>query len=371
MSSVSQPRPQGGQAPTVVVGSTTQDAPLRRRPGPVLLSEVARHARVSLATASRVVNGSERMVSEPLRERVLRSAEQLGYRANAHAQAIARGASNIVGLIVHDVGDPYFSTIASGIMDQAEARGLVVLLAATKRDPDRETEYVATLRSQRARAVIIVGSRTTVAHQNEHLAKGIEEFVAGGGRGACISQDRLRTHTVLPQNRSGAGKLSRELYALGHRRFVVLAGPSQLLTAKDRWQGFRDGLVKEGVPKEAIRIIHGAFTRDGGYAGAQELADEGIDASCLFAVNDVMAVGAMAAFRDAGIRVPTDVSVAGFDDIETLRDLSPSLTTVRLPLRYMGEMAVRLALDSAVDTTPQLVRVTGEVILRESTRKLA
>lgn len=355
----------------VEAGSTTQGAPPARRPGPVLLSEVARHAGVSLATASRVLNGSERMVGEPLRGRVLVSAEELGYRANAHAQAIARGASNVVGLIVHDVGDPYFSTIASGIMDQAEDRGLVVLLAATKRDPARETEYVAMLRSQRARAVIIVGSRTTSRHQNERLAKEIEGFTANGGRGACISQNRLGTHTVLAQNRSGAKELARELYLLGHRRFAVLAGPQQLLTAKDRWQGFRDGLVRHGVPDEAIRIIHGPFTRDGGYACAAELAGAGIDATCVFAVNDVMAVGAMAAFRDAGLSVPKDVSVAGFDDIETLRDLSPSLTTVRLPLRDMGEMAARLALDNDVDATPQLIRVPGEVVLRESTRRLA
>src|SRR3954468_14717948 len=129
---------------------------LSPRRGPARLTEVAQRAGVSLATASRVLNGSDRTVSERYRRRVLTAAAELGYRANPHAQAMARGASNVVGLVVQELADPYFSTIADGVMRQCERRGLVTVLASTRRDPGREIEYVVALRAQRAQAIIIV-----------------------------------------------------------------------------------------------------------------------------------------------------------------------------------------------------------------------
>lgn len=338
------------------------------RRGPVRLAEVAVRAGVSLSTASRVLNGG-RSVGQPHRGRVLAVAAELGYRVNPHAQAIARGASNVVGLVVHDISDPYFSTIADGVMRQCEQRGLVVVMASTRRDPDRELDYVATLRAQRARAVIIVGSRTGDRDRTSRLAEEIAGFAESGGRVAAISQNRLGTHTVLVQNRAGARELARELVGLGHRRLAVLSGPPDLLTARDRQAGFAEGLADAGVPG-VVRTVPGAFTRDGGYAAATELLAGKTAVTCVFAVNDVMAVGAMAAFRDHGLSIPDDVSVAGFDDIRTLRDLVPSLTTVGLPLEEMGEQAAALALDAEPGDRPRTVRVRGEVVLRASTRRL-
>jgi LacI family transcriptional regulator len=335
---------------------------------PPKLADVASAAGVSLATASRVLNGGGRLVGEPHRSKVLAAAETLGYTANAQAQAIARGTSNVVGLIVHDVTDPYFSSIADGVMREAEDRGVVVVLAVTRRDPERELEYVSTLRGQRARAVILAGSRTTNAEFNRRLAKELDAFIATGGAVAAISQNRLGTHTVIPQNRSGARMLAHRLCELGHERFAVLGGPPDLLTARDRLAGFTRGLNEHGIPTEAVTIVRGAFTRAGGYEAAEALLDQGSDASCVFAVNDVMAVGAMAAFREAGRTIPDDISVAGFDDIATLRDVTPRLTSVRLPLEEMGIQAARLALDPA-NGEPTVVKVAGEVRLRASTRR--
>ena len=340
------------------------------RSGPSRLTEVAKRAGVSLATASRVLNGSDRTVGEPYRSRVLAAAAQLGYRANPHAQAMARGASNIVGLVVHDVADPYFSTIADGVMRQCEQRGLLVVLASTRRDPQREIEYVSALRAQRAHAVIIVGSRTTDRELTARLAKEVAGYAESGGRVACVSQHRLGTNTVVVENRAGARDLARELAQIGHRRFAVLAGPADLLTARDRHAGFVDGLARAGVPTNKVPVVHGAFTRDGGYAAAQQLIADGLGATCVFACNDVMAVGAMAAFRDHGLRVAEDVSIAGFDDIKTLRDLVPSLTTVHLELEELGERVAALALDSRPEDRARLVRVRGRVVLRDSTRRL-
>ena len=333
---------------------------------PPKLSDVAVRAGVSSATASRVLNGSDRAVGEPYRSKVLAAAAELGYTANTHAQAIARGTSNVLGLVVHDVADPYFSAIADGVMREAAARGVMVMLAVTRRDPERELEYVATLRAQRARAVILAGSRTTDAELVRRLGNELEAFTAAGGSAACISQATLGVHTVVPQNHDGAKRLAVALHGLGHERFAVLAGPQELVVARDRLRGFRAGLAASGVTGD-VRVLTGPFTREGGYDAANALLADGLGATCVFAVNDVMAVGAMAAFRDAGLSVPEDVSVAGFDDIATLRDVTPRLTTVRLPLEEMGLRAARLALDPAAGTAPTVETVRGDVLLRQST----
>lgn len=334
----------------------------------VTLGDVARHAGVSLATASRVLNGSTRRVNEDLRELVLASANELGYTPNLHAQAVARGTSSTVGLVVHDIADPYFSAIASGVMRVADERGLILTLGTTTRNPERELAYVATLRAQRARAVILAGSRVTDRQQTQRLADEIRAFRRVGGRVACVSQHRLPADTVQPENRAGARELARQLVELGHTRFGVLAGPRTLVTAKDRVAGFRAGLAGAGIELAADAIVEGSFTRDGGYQAVEELVAKRADVSCVFAVNDVMAVGAMAACRELGIKVPSDLSIAGFDDIETLRDLSPSLTTVRLPLEELGAKAAELALEIEPPERDRIIRVKGEVVLRESTR---
>ncbi|MBP2472972.1 LacI family transcriptional regulator [Crossiella equi] len=333
----------------------------------VTLAEVARQASVSLATASRVLNGSTRQVSTELRDRVLATARQLGYLPNASAQALARNSSVLVGLVVHDIADPYFSSIAAGVTKVAEENGLIVVLGTTNRDPGRELALLSTLRAHRARAIVLAGTRTTDRKTTEQLAAEVRAFTAQGGRLACVSQARLPADTVVPANKQGATKLARALTGMGHKRFAVLAGPADLVSAKDRLAGFKAGLAEAGVDLPADAVLHGEFTRDGGYEATQELLRRKSKATCVFAVNDVMALGAMAAFREAGLNVPADVSVAGFDDIPTLSDLVPSLTTVRLPLEEMGERAARLALDGEPIAQTRSVRVNGEVVLRDST----
>ncbi|MFB9903937.1 LacI family DNA-binding transcriptional regulator [Allokutzneria oryzae] len=333
----------------------------------VTLAEVAKHAKVSLATASRVLNGSTRQVSAELRDRVLATARELGYLPNASAQALARNTSVLVGLVVHDIADPYFSSIAAGVTRVAEEAGLIVVLGTTSRDPERELTLLSTMRAHRARAVVLVGTRTTDATATQKLSAEIEAFQSQGGRVACVSQAHLPADTVVPANTEGARELALGLAGQGHREFAVLAGPERLLSARDRLEGFVAGLAEHGIGLAGHNIVHGAFTRDGGYAAMHELLDRETGATCVFAVNDVMAVGAMAAVRERGLRTPEDVAVAGFDDIPTLSDLVPPLTTVRLPLEEMGERAARLALEGEAPSTPRTVGVGAEVVLREST----
>ncbi len=336
-------------------------------PGPTL-SDVAALAGVSLATASRVLNGAAgRTVGAAFRDRVLRAAADLGYTPNAHAQAVARGASTLVGLLVHDISDPYFSAIAAGVTEAAEELGTTVVLATTRQRKERELEYLATLRAHRARAIVLVGSRWDDDAYNARFKREIEAYLRLGGRVAAVSQSRMGIDTVQPLNRAGAKALACALVEAGHRSFAILGGPERLLTARDRVAGFREGLRKSGIGGD-VTVVHGGFTRDGGYEAASTLLAGERMPSCFFAVNDVMAVGAMAAVRDHGRTVPDDVAVAGFDDIETLRDVTPSLSTVALPLRDMGRQAAAMAL-SPQDDGPRVLRVRGEVILRDSTRR--
>ncbi|GAA0429383.1 substrate-binding domain-containing protein [Leifsonia naganoensis] len=316
------------------------------------LTDVAAHAGVSLATASRALNGSARKVNPELQDRVLASARTLGYSANVQAQAVARGTSNVVALVVGDIADPYFASISSGVVRVADERGLIVTITATgpysgPESMAREEAALDALRGQRPRAVVLAGSRVAGAGTRV----GDRERVAVIGTGA----PELRTVDV--DNRGGAAALAAELLALGYADFAVLAGPGELVTVRDRVAGFLSV-----VP--SARVVHAAFTRSGGHQAMSDLIAAGDVPECVFAVSDVMAIGAMAALREAGIAPGAEVAVAGFDDIPLVADVTPALTSVALPLADIGARALELAL--ADDPSPA-VPVVAEVRLRAST----
>ncbi|WP_370947652.1 LacI family DNA-binding transcriptional regulator [Amycolatopsis sp. cg5] len=336
----------------------------------VTLSDVARSAQVSLATASRVLNGTTNVRSD-LRDRVVSAASELAYTPNAHAQALAGGAQPTVGVICHDVSDPYFAAVARGVMRVAGDNGLLVMLASTFRDPQKEVEYVSMLRAQRASAILLIGSGFEDRGWERAMAAELDPYRRGGGQVAVVSRHRsLKVDTVQPENREGAAALARALTGLGHRKFAVLTGPRALTTVSDRLGGFADELALHGVKLTDADIFEAPFTRDGGYAAARDLLAKKHPATCVFAVTDVMAIGALTAFREAGVSVPADISLAGFDDIPVVRDLTPALTTVALPLEALGEHAMDLALKGARGTRSRILRLEGEVVLRESTAKV-
>ncbi|MFI5732655.1 LacI family DNA-binding transcriptional regulator [Kribbella sp. NPDC051587] len=331
---------------------------------PVTLLDVAQRAGVSVATASRVLNGGDRVPRPELQERVKAAADELGYTPNAQAQALAKSSTNVVGILVHDIEDPYFAAIANGVMRAADERNLLVMLASTFRDAEREIAYLASLRAQRARAAVMIGSRRTDSESLTRTSSEVTSFLNSGAGLALVSQSGMPAHTIEPDNRAGAAELARSLVGLGWRKFGILGGPDTLATARDRRDGFVAGLADSGL--EPVAVETGDFTRDGGHAAAEELLDRGVDVDCLFAVNDVMAVGAMSALRARGVAVPGQLGVAGFDDIATLRDVWPGLTTVRLPLEQMGRRALELAIEGGEATTETF---KAEVVLRESTAR--
>lgn len=334
---------------------------------PVTLHDVAREAGVSLATASRAINGSERKVKDEYREKVQAAAQRLNYKPNLAAQAVARGSTITVALLVADITDPYFSSIAAGVISSAERAGLVVTMAATERKPSRELDLVRAMSRQRPKVMILAGSRYADDPSRAELVDELSGFQASGGRVVLISQAELPFDTVLLDNSDGARQLAESLVALGYRKFAILTAAPALLTATERRDGFVAGLAAHDIGVEPSMIIETEFTRDGGYQAAAQLAASGLgDVELIFAVNDVMAVGAMTALREAGIVPGKDIAVAGYDDIPTVQDVTPALTTVQLPLLDVGRRAIALATtDIAKDVRTDLI--PAQVVLRAST----
>jgi LacI family transcriptional regulator len=348
------------------------------------LTEVARLAGVSPATASRVLNGSARTPGPDIAERVRKAADSLGYIPNAQAQGLAKSSSGLIGLIVHDIADPYFAAIARGVQAAARHQNKMVLLATTAGSPADERAAVAAFAARRADSIVIAGSRsarTTDQKGNAELAAQLDRYCRNGGRVGVVGHAVVGAesdegyHVVEVPNEELAAELARELAAVHTGDFVVIAGPEGLLTSDDRVRGFQRGLADAGLP--AAEVLHTGFDRAGGYGTGLELAERigphgGRGAAapgsagprlCIFAVNDVMAIGATAALRSKGLRIPRDAAIAGFDDIETLRDFRPALSTVRLPLEEIG----RLAVPGAASGQAAAVAVSGEVTLRRST----
>lgn len=331
------------------------------------LQEVASSAGVSLATASRVLNGSDRHPRPDVVSKVRAAAELLGYVPHAQAQALARSSSDLVGLVVHDISDPYFSMIAGGVQSVAQPLGKQTLLASTGRDPELETAAVRSLAAHRTQAIILAGSRRRSSDSAQRdLVAACRMYERNGGRLAFIGQPFEGFSAVVPDNRGGARRLAQSLQEAGHERFAVLEGPRWLRTSVDRADAFRREVGAERVAWSAT----GDFSRTGGYEAAYAALQQGAKAPvCLFAVSDVMALGALAACRELGLSVPDDVAIAGFDDIPTLLDVSPTLTTVGLDMRQIGVAAAELAL--GISTGSENVVIPSEVRLRASTARHA
>ena len=250
----------------------------------------------------------------------------------------------------------------------AEAVGLIVTMAVTERSAARELELVRALRGQRPRVIILTGSRLEGPPSGDALIAELQAFTATGGRVVMISQRELPFSTVLVDNYLGARRLANQLVEQGYRRFAAIGGSKALMTSRDRLAGFADGLAEHGIAIHPDHIGRGEFTRNGGYAAATDLLGAGIDeVQLVFAVSDVMAIGAMSGFRDGGRGVPDSLAVAGFDDIATAQDVTPALTTVTIPLELLGLRAVELALSEAAPSADTVVTVDTTVVLRAST----
>jgi LacI family transcriptional regulator len=331
------------------------------------ITEVARLAGVSTATASRVVSSADYPVSAVTRARVLDAARALDYVPNALARGLLKSQIPVVAVIVHDITDPYFAEVMRGVEDAASPAGYLVITCSSERDAERETSYVRLLRSMRAASVIFAASGVDDPASNHELHKHLAAMRGDGAAVVHLSPHALGPADVGVDNEAGMASMVAALADLGHREIAYLAGPSALFVARARLAGFRRGLEDAGVPFDERLVIHTSFDRDGGALGVDTLLGGPARFTAVACANDPLAMGALARLAELGVGVPGQVSVAGFDDVPVAAITSPSLSTVRLPLREMGRRgfteAVRVLGGQELSSTV----LPTELAMREST----
>ncbi|HWM10425.1 MAG TPA: LacI family DNA-binding transcriptional regulator [Solirubrobacteraceae bacterium] len=304
------------------------------------LADISRQAGVSIATASRVLNGSAHPVSEATRARVLAAADELGYRPSELARALVKRTSRIVGVIVGDIVDPYFAEIARGVEDVAARVGHLTMVCNSDRRPTAELAHLDVLRDYHAAGVVFAGSGYQHAAEEAALQAAVEALVAGGSAVVALAARDLDCPSVLVDNRGAARDATEHLLALGHRRIAFVEGPPGLHTSAHRLEGFEAAIGDAGA--EGVRLP-GGFEYEAGAAAAEALMADLPDA--VLGVNDEVAIGVLTALRGGGVDVPGRVSVAGIDDTRPARLVD--LTSVSLPLHELGEMAARVVLEGA------------------------
>jgi LacI family transcriptional regulator len=328
------------------------------------ITDVARRAGVSTATVSRVLNRNY-PVSDGVRQRVLEAVRDLGYVANAHARALLTSTSGTVGVILHDVSDPYFAEIVRGIQEVAAREDRLVVICNSLREPAREITYIEMLRAHRVDAIIMAGGHIL---DDEYLIALREQAIqlrAQGSRLVLCGRHPVRADAVVPHNTAGGARLARHLLEHGHRRIAHVTGPANLSTTQDRLDGYLGALASYAVEPDPALLVTGDFTREGGYEATERLLAAGTAFTAVCAANDLTAVGVLACLRDHGLRVPEDVSVAGFDDLPVARDVTPALTTIRVPMVEMGRQSMRLALRDP-NAPHELVRLETDLVVRQS-----
>ncbi|MDX3229862.1 LacI family DNA-binding transcriptional regulator [Streptomyces sp. ME19-01-6] len=346
----------------------------------VTLADVAARARVSAATVSRVLSGNY-PVAESTRARVLRAVDELEYVVNGPASALAAATSDLVGVLVNDIADPFFGIIAGAVQSEmGSATGAesgrhgekLAVICNTGGSPERELTYLTLLQRQRAAAVVLTGGAVEHPDHMAAVAAKASRLASSGTRVVLCGRPPIEDAITLTfDNRGGARRLTEHLLALGHRRIGYVAGPAERTTTRDRLDGHRAALAAAGLDSLDGGVdrltVHGLYDRSSGYDATLELLRRDNALTAVVAANDTIALGVCAALRDQGLRIPEDVSVAGFDDLPFSADAVPALTTVRLPLHEAGARAGRLALGRESQPPGGVAMVRSELMARAST----
>jgi LacI family transcriptional regulator len=331
------------------------------------ITDVAKLAGVSIATVSRVVSSADYAVSPATRERVLDAARELDYVPNALARGLLKSYIPVVGVIVHDITDPYFSEVVRGVEDAASHSGFLVVTCSSDRDPEREHSYVRLLRSMRAATLIFAGSGLDDPTLNVEMRRHAAAMGEYGAAVVHLSPHAFGEAEVGVDNAAGIAGMVAALVGLGHRRIAFLAGPTSLFVARQRLAGYRRGLEEAGIPFDEHLVVSTGFNQEGGASGVDELIAGEVSFTAVCAANDLLALGAMRRLAELGIDVPGRVSVAGFDDIQTAAMTAPRLSTVRLPLHEIGRRGFEYAEKVLDGGRPAREVLPTELMLREST----
>lgn len=331
----------------------------------VTIIDVAHEAGVSYATVSRVINNLDH-VRPDKRERVLRAMTRLGYTPNQQARSLAGGRSQIIGLVVRDLGTGYIGEIVRGIDDELAAAQYDMMLYTTHRRKTKESVYVTSLAQGMTDGLLLVLPENIETYL-QTLRQRRFPFVLIDHQGTGETES-----AVGATNRQGGYDATQYLIKLGHRRIGFITGSLDLGCARDRLAGYKAALTDWGLSIDPALIQEGDFQQPRGFACAQALLSLLDRPTGIFASNDVMTFGVMEAVRDRGLRIPDDVSIIGFDDIPQAASVYPPLTTIRQPLAEMGATATRMLLEliNNPDQPAQRIELPTELIVRASTRTM-
>lgn len=337
---------------------------------PPTLEEVAKLAGVSRSTVSRVVNQHPNVRPE-VRERVWEVIRKTGYQPHAAARSLATRRTRVIGLIIPQAvttlfTDPYFPILIRGIADACNAHNYHLMLSLFSRRRVQESRarqdllYQQVLRSRYLDGVVVSSAPLDDLIFPRLLEDGVPFVLIG-------RYSHERASYVDVDNVVGARMAVEHLLRLGHERVATITGPLNMCAGQDRLEGYRQALAARGIPVDEDLIAEGDFTEQGGQAAMRRLLPH--RPTAVFAASDMMAVGAIKVLREAGLRVPEDVAVVGFDDIPLASMVEPPLTTVRQPIEQLGSMAVELLvslMENPGEETVHRVVLPTELVIRAS-----
>ncbi|MCA0320290.1 MAG: LacI family transcriptional regulator [Proteobacteria bacterium] len=303
------------------------------------IRDVARLANVSMATVSNALNSADR-VSEELRARVQAAVDKLGYAPHPAARSLRKRTSGLLGLVVGDITNPFFSDLFAAVEDAAAARGHLVLLCNSSEKVEREEAHLKMLRSQRIDGLILAPTGAVSMNRAALLAQ-LEVPVVLVDR----AMDGLGYDAVVLDNRRAAFEATSHLVAAGHRRIALINGPDVVRTAADRLAGYREALLAAGIAFDPGLVRDAGFQEAPACRAAVDLLRADVPPTAIFATNNLMTLGTIRALADLGLKCPEDVSIVGIDDLPWADSVSPRLTAVAQPVRAIGETALNILLD--------------------------
>lgn len=328
------------------------------------LKELGRLAGVHPSTVARVLNDDpQQRVSEEVRARIIALAREHGYQPNHLARSLRTKRSFVAGTVIPDIANPFFAILFRGIEDALAASGYSVIMANTDDEAAREQRSIAMLRGRQVDGLLIATARR---HDPE-----IEALAATGFPFVLVNRhtDPIPGNAVVPDDYAGAVAAIEHLIALGHRRIAHIAGSDDMSTGHTRRQGYLSTLQRHHLPADPDLVVPGSYREPGGYEAMRRLLDLPRPPTAVFAVNDLAAAGAVRAIEEAGLQVPRDVSVVGFNDLSAAIGTARLLTTIRLPLHEMGEAAAGrlLAQITGERVSPEPLVIPVELVVRQST----
>lgn len=304
------------------------------------MKQIARMANVSLGTVSHVLNDSAR-VREPLRKRVLEAVEALGYQPSQLARGLRRDKTDMIGMIIPDVTNPFFPAVVRGAEDVAFSKGYRLILCNTDNDHTKELAHLNALRTYLPAGLLVIPSTfSDIAAQTESYRK-------AGTAVVCV--DRMPRHwngdSVTVANEEGAYRATQFLIQMKHRQIAMITGPLHLTNALERLNGFRRAMHEARVSISPDYIQEATFDKQAGYEKSMVLLRMLPRPTAFFAGNDMIALGVLLAIRGMGLRCPEDISVIGFDNLDFAETTSPSLSSVHQSGYQLGATAARIVLD--------------------------